>query len=67
MTDRHFRVLLGLVLLALLYLDAFTGIGVLAAYLVFEGMTNWRLALLTSRLLPSSAGDTCSLQLLGFR
>ena len=62
MTDRHFRVLLGLVLLALLYLDAFTGIGVLAAYLMFEGVTNWRLPLLTRRLLPGSAGDACSLQ-----
>lgn len=64
MTDRHFRLLLGMVLLLLLYLDTYTGIGLLIGFLVFEGLTNWRLPLLTRRLLHNGAGDACSIQTL---
>lgn len=52
MTDRHFRVVLGLLLLGLLYFDAHTGIKLLIGYLVFEGLTNLRI----SRLFQVSDG-----------
>jgi hypothetical protein len=50
MTDRHFRLLLGLGLLILLYFDQFLTIGFLIVFMVFEGLTNWRLPLLANRL-----------------
>jgi len=64
MTDRQFRLLLGLVLLVLLYLDSAGGIGVLIAYLVFEGVTKRRIPLLTSRFPPGRDADACSVQTL---
>jgi hypothetical protein len=64
MTDRQFRLLLGIALLVLLYLDSVTGMGVLIAYLVFEGVTNWRIPLLTSRFFPGRDGDSSGVEAL---
>lgn len=64
MTDRRFRLLLGIALLVLLYLDSVAGMGVLIAYLVFEGLTNWRLPLLTHRFFPGRDGDAGGVQTL---
>lgn len=50
MTDRHFRLMLGIVLLLLLYFDHYQGIAAIIAFLVFEGVTNWRLPRLTGGL-----------------
>jgi hypothetical protein len=52
MTDRHFRLALGLVLLGLLYYDAFSGVSLLISYLVFEAITNLRIPRLVQRLSP---------------
>ena len=64
MTDRHFRLLLGLALLLLLYLDSRTGMGVLIGYLVFEGLTNWRAPLWISRCVRDDDAGRCSVQTL---
>lgn len=50
MTDRQFRLLLGPILLLALYFDQFTALAGIIAFLVFEGLTNWRLPLLLARL-----------------
>ena len=49
MGERHFRLLLGMLLLAILYLDWRHAMMALIAYLLFEGITNLRLPLLVSR------------------
>lgn len=50
MTDRQFRLGLGATLLACLYYDQLTLAACLVGYLVFEGITNWRLPLVIARL-----------------
>lgn len=50
MTDRQFRLGLGATLLACLYYDQLTLASCLVGYLVFEGITNWRLPLVIARL-----------------
>lgn len=50
MTDRHFRVLLGISLLACLYYGQQPILAGVIGFLVFEGLTNWRLPLLITRL-----------------
>lgn len=50
MTERGFRLVLGAVLLALLYLDFELGVYVYIGVLLFEGITNWRIPLVISRL-----------------
>ena len=65
MTDRHFRLLLGLVLLVLLYLDQFTGIGILITFMLFEALTNWRLPRLTNSLFGRHPQEACCIQSMG--
>ena len=50
MTERGFRLVLGTVLLALLYFDFELGVHVYIGVLLFEGLTNWRIPLIVSRL-----------------
>jgi hypothetical protein len=59
MMDRCFRLLLGMALLVLLYLDSRTGMAVLIAYLVFEGVTNWRIPILTKRYFSGGDDSAC--------
>lgn len=49
MGERHFRLVLGALLLTILYLDLHNAMRVLIGYLLFEGITNLRLPLLVSR------------------
>jgi len=50
MTERIYRLIIGLTVLGILYLDSRPAMSVLIALLVFEGITNWRIPLLVSRL-----------------
>ena len=50
MTERHFRLLLGLLLLGFLYFDIRPGVEVLIGYLLFEAATNWRLPMVLNRI-----------------
>ena len=50
MTDRNFRILLAIALLGALYLNSQVTLRVLIGLLFFEGVTNWRLSLLTTRI-----------------
>ena len=50
MTERGFRLVLGTVLLALLYFDFKLGVYVYIGILLFEGLTNWRIPIVVSRL-----------------
>jgi len=62
MTDRQSRLLLGLVLLALLYLDNALGVEMLIGYLLFEGITGWRLPLLVNWLMAGEVGKVRNVQ-----
>ncbi len=55
MTERTYRLLVGLSLLGILYLDFWPGMYALLALLVFEAVTNWRIPILMSRLRYGSA------------
>lgn len=59
MTERYFRLILGSILIILLTLQNDTLVYAYIALLLFEGLTNWRITLLISRLrkLPPH-GDT---------
>lgn len=59
MTDRHFRLGLGATLLACLYYDQLTLATCLVGYLVFEGITNWRLPLVIARLRKQPLASQC--------
>lgn len=48
MSERVFRIILGLILLALLYFDQRILIYGFTAFLLFEGITNWRVPILIS-------------------
>lgn len=50
MTERVFRFILGLSLLAFLYFQQTELVYIYIAVLVFEGLTNWRIPILVSRL-----------------
>ena len=50
MSERIFRVILGATLMLLLYLGSEIGMYVFIAILAFEGITNWRVPVLVSRL-----------------
>jgi len=62
MTERHFRLLLGLLLLALLYFEYFRAVHYLAAYLLFEAITDLRLPRVISRLLRRDTGSVADVQ-----
>jgi hypothetical protein len=62
MTERTFRIILGAVLLAALYFDWRLVIYGYIVVLTFEGITNWRIPTLVSRLQDNStAGSDCAL------
>lgn len=50
MNERTFRLILGAALLLMLYLDFEAGIFAYIGVLLFEGVTNWRVPMLVSRL-----------------
>ena len=49
MTERAYRLIIGLSLLGILYLNSRPAMYGLIALMVFEGITNWRIPLLVSR------------------
>lgn len=62
MTERTFRIILGAILLAALYFDWRLVIYGYIVVLTFEGITNWRIPTLLSRLQGNStAGSDCAL------
>ncbi len=65
MTDRQFRLGLGATLLACLYYDQLTLATCLVGYLVFEGLTNWRLPLVIARLRNQPPEPQCGQFLVG--
>lgn len=50
MSERFFRLIVGTLLLGFLYFDISSGIPVLAGVLVIEGLTNYRIPQLVTRL-----------------
>lgn len=50
MTERTFRLVLGVLLLVMLYLEWAPLVGLYVALLLFEGITNWRVPIVVSRL-----------------
>ncbi len=63
MSERVFRIILGAVLLAALYFDLRLVIYGFILVILFEGITNWRIPLLVSRLqgAPSGVNSECTL------
>ena len=62
MTERTFRIILGAILLAALYFDWRLVIYGYIVVLAFEGITNWRIPTLLSRLQGDpEAGAVCAL------
>lgn len=62
MTERTFRIILGAILLAALYFDWRLVIYGYIVVLTFEGITNWRIPTLVSRLQGGrDAGSDCAL------
>jgi hypothetical protein len=62
MTERTFRIILGAILLAALYFDWRLVIYGYIVVLTFEGITNWRIPTLVSRLQGDpDAGFACAL------
>lgn len=63
MTERIFRIILGVVLLATLYFDLRLAIYGFIVVLLFEGITNWRIPILVSRLNggPMLANPECTM------
>lgn len=60
MTDRNYRLLLGLTILAVLYFDLTYAMYGLIGLLFVEGITNWRIPLLASRLARQSGAGALS-------
>lgn len=56
MTERTYRLIIGLSLLGMLYTDSRPAVYGLIAVMVFEAVTNWRIPLLVSRLRSGTAG-----------
>jgi hypothetical protein len=50
MTERSFRIILGALLLIALYFDLALLVWTVIGILVFQGITNWRIPMLVSRL-----------------
>jgi hypothetical protein len=62
MTERTFRIILGAILLAALYFDWRLVIYGYIVVLTFEGITNWRIPTLVSRLQGNpDVGSACAL------
>lgn len=63
MSERIFRIILGAILLMALYFDLRPVIYGFIIVIVFEGITNWRVPLLVSRLqgAPSGVNSDCAL------
>lgn len=63
MTERIFRIILGIILLATLYFDLRLAIYGFIVVLLFEGITNWRIPILVSRLNggPMLANPECTM------
>ncbi len=55
MTERSFRFILGISLLILLYFHLDIGVYIYIGILLFEGLTNWRIPIIASRLRYGSA------------
>ena len=58
MSERVFRIILGAILLAALYFDLPVVIYGFIVVILFEGITNWRIPLLVSRLQGAASGVT---------
>jgi len=58
-TDRNYRFLFAIALLGALYLDSQAALRVLIGLLFFEGVTNWRLSLLTTRIRYRGRAPPC--------
>ncbi|MDT8387135.1 MAG: DUF2892 domain-containing protein [Thiogranum sp.] len=58
MSERIFRLILGVSLLVMLYFNFRAGIYAYIALLLFEGITNWRVPILVSRARFGSNYDT---------
>jgi hypothetical protein len=56
MTERTYRLIIGLSLLAMLYADSSPAVYGLIALMVLEAVTNWRIPLLVSRPRTGAAG-----------
>ena len=56
MSERVFRIILGAILLAALYFDLPVMIYGFIIVILFEGITNWRIPLLVSRLQGAASG-----------
>jgi hypothetical protein len=63
MSERVFRIILGSILLAALYFDLRLVIYGFIIVILFEGITNWRVPLLVSRLpgAPGGVNSVCTL------
>lgn len=57
MSERFFRLIVGALLLGFLYLELRSGILILIGVLTFEGLTNYRVPQLVTRLRLAGAGD----------
>ena len=57
MSERFFRLIVGALLLGFLYFELRGGIVVLIGVLAFEGLTNYRVPRLVTRLRSGAAGD----------
>ena len=55
MSERTYRLIIGLSLLAMLYTDSRPAVYCLIALMIFEAVTNWRIPLLVSRFRPGAA------------
>ncbi|MCR4302321.1 MAG: hypothetical protein NUV51_11975 [Sulfuricaulis sp.] len=62
MTERTFRLIVGLVLLALLYFEIHYAVLALIALMTIEGVTNWRVPVLLSKVrgMPNMATASCN-------
>jgi len=58
MTNRTYRLLLGIAILLILYFDLTLAMYGLIGVLFFEGITNWRIPLLVNRMLQRPAAQT---------
>lgn len=56
MTERAFRLILGVALLAALYAESTVAVWALIALLLAEGVTGWRMPMLVRRLRGQAAG-----------
>lgn len=57
MTERAFRIILGIILLAALYFELRPVIYGYIVVLLFEGITNWRIPILVSRMRGAQVTD----------